>query len=69
MYEKTPIYCHNCGYRMIPAIYYYDRSTRCRAWLCTHCGRLVRFVRLTNGRYLPATIWRGKTIVMRRRAI
>lgn len=69
MYEKSPVYCYGCGFRMIPAIYCYDRRTRCRAWFCTHCGRLVRFVRMLNGQYLPALIWRGKSKVMRRRAI
>jgi len=64
---NDPIFCHNCGFRMIQVTYRYDSKTRRRAWFCAHCGRLVRFVKLTNGKHLPAPIWQGKRV--RRRTV
>ena len=54
-----PVYCHGCGHRMIPVVYRYDPKNRKKAWLCTHCGQLVRFVRMLDGRQIPVQIWRG----------
>jgi hypothetical protein len=64
-----PVCCHNCGCRMIQVLYCYDTKNRKKAWLCTHCGRLVRFLKMSDGRYLPVPIWRGKILIRRKTAI
>lgn len=56
-----PVYCHGCGHRMIPVVYCYDNKNRKKAWLCTHCGKLVRFLKMAKtGKHLPVPIWRGR---------
>ncbi len=65
--RETPVYCQ-CGHRMIPGVYLYNRKNRKRAWLCTHCGQLVRLLQMKDGKIIPAPIWKGR-IPKRRRAI
>ena len=65
----NPIYCHNCGHRMISGVYCYDADNRKNAWLCTTCGRLIRFLKMQNGTYLPVPIWPGRIIVSRRKIL
>jgi hypothetical protein len=61
-----PVYCNNCGHRMITGVYSYDRKNRKKARLCTNCGRLVRFLLMSDGKQLPVPIWPGRVMLMRK---
>lgn len=63
--RETPVYCQ-CGHRMIPGVYSYNRKNRKRAWFCTRCGRLVRLLRMSDGKQLPVPIWQGRRVRRRR---
>ncbi len=66
---NDPIFCNNCGHRMIPGVYSYAAKHRKKAWLCTNCGRLIRFLRMKDGKQLPIPIWQGRIMLFRRKAI